>query len=87
MRKTTHYCECIPLFILLERIVTGVIDKDHWYIIHGVQYTYDGHVFIRDSDDTNFHLTISSFDIRELAQPVVVIDIEGEEDSYDEDKQ
>lgn len=87
MQKTTHHCECIPLFILLERICTGVIDKDHWYIIHGVQYTYDGHVFVRESDDTKFPLTISSFDIRELDQPVFVIDREGEEGSYDEDEQ
>lgn len=87
MQKTTHYCECIPLFILLERICTGAIDKDHWYIIHGVQYTYDGHVFVRESDDTKFPLTISSFDIRELDQPVFVIDREGEEGSYDEDEQ
>lgn len=90
MQKTTHHCECIPLFILLRRIYTGAIDgtdKDHWYIIHGVQYAYNGQVFVRESDDTSFPLEISGFNIRELNQPVFVIDREGEEDSYDEDEQ
>ena len=88
MQKTTHHCECIPLFVLLERIYTGVIDcidKEHWFIIHGVQCSYNGHVFVRESDNAEFTLEISSFDIRELDQPVFVIDIDGEEDSHDED--
>lgn len=87
MQKTTHHCECIPVCILLERIYTGVINKDHWYIINGVQYVYDGDTFVRDSDNTKFPLTISSFDIRELGRLVFVIAREGEEVSYDEDEQ